>query len=179
MENILSTVITSSLVATITGATINAFLERQKARRNTRLDALTIAVALEGYAITCADKLENHITAVSSDGQAGSMLTGVPDLPQLSVVAGFIHPHKVSIADRILAFPQEVRQADQAAAFWWEVVGDGDAMRVEAVCQVAKIGLQSLDLAREIRTAFKLPCRNMIFGEYDVRKTLKKRLDKK
>jgi hypothetical protein len=65
-----------------------------------------------------------------------------------------------------------VRQADQSVAFWWDVVGDSDAMHQEAKIQVAKMGLQSLDLARDIREAFKLPRRNLIFGQYNIHQLL-------
>lgn len=172
VENFLSTVVTSSLVGTVSGAAINAWLERRKTRQATRLDALTAAVALEGYAIICADKIADHSTAVSSDGHAGSVIGSVPELPELTVVAGFLRPRKVSVANRLLVFPQDVRQADQAVAFWWDVVGDRDAGRNAALIQTARMGLQSLSLASDIRTAFDLPSRELVFGEYDVRKVL-------
>lgn len=172
VDNLFSTVVTSALVATIVGALINAWIESWKAKRTNKLDALTIAVELEGYAIICSDKLADHDTAVSSEGHAGRLLASVPDLPQLSVVAGFFRPRKASLANRILVFPQEVHQADQNIAFWWDVVGDHDAMRNEAVAQVAKIGLKSLNLAGDIREEFMLPKRSLVFGKYDVRKVL-------
>ena len=173
MENLLYTVITSSFVATTVGAAINIWMEHRKSKHATSYDALAIAVALEGYAITCADKISDHDTATTSDGFAGSLLGSVPDRPQLSVVAGFLRLRKEQLANRIMVFPQEVRQADQSVAFWWDVVGDEDAMRQEAKIQVARIGLQSLDLAFDIRTEFRLPNRNLVFGEYNIRQLLK------
>ena len=161
-------------MATITGAGINAFLEHRKAKQFSKVEALTIAVTLEGYAIRCADKIADHNTAISSAGHAGSLLASLPDLPQFSVVAGFLRPGKESIANRIMTFPQEVRQADQSVSFWWDVVGDDDAMRQAAVYRVAQMGLQSLNLAFDIRKEFNLPIRDLIFGEYDVRQMLEK-----
>jgi 1,4-dihydroxy-2-naphthoate octaprenyltransferase len=70
MQEILLTVITSAVVATVVGAAISAWLESRKSNWSTKLDALKTAVALEGYAITCADKLVDHSTAVSSEGHA-------------------------------------------------------------------------------------------------------------
>jgi hypothetical protein len=172
MDSFLTTVITSSVVATICGAAINSWMEYRKSKQSARFDALATAVALEGYAITCADMISDHNTATTSEGAAGSLLGSVPALPQLSVVVGFLRPQKVSIANRIMVFPQEVRQADQSVAFWWDVVGDSDAMHQEAKIQVAKMGLQSLDLARDIREAFKLPRRNLIFGQYNIHQLL-------
>lgn len=172
MGNILLTFITSSIFATIAGVAINIFLERQKTKQSNKLEALTIAVALEGYSIACADKIDNHNTAMSSEGYAGSLLASVPDLPRFSVVAGFIQPRKAEIANRIMIFPQELRQADQLVAFWWDVVGDREAMHQAAKGQAAKMGLLSLDLARDIRSVFKLPARKLIFGEFNVRQIL-------
>lgn len=174
MQNFISIVVTSAVVATVAGAAFNAWLEGRKTKWSTKLDALTGAVALEGYAITCADKLADHQTAMSSCGHAGSLIGSVPDLPQLSVVAGFLRPRKASVANRLLVFPQNVRQADQAAAFWWNVVGDMDAARNATVLHTARIGLEALSLARELRAAFDLPSRELIFGAYDVRKVLEK-----
>jgi len=178
MQNFLSTVITSSLVGTFTGAAINAFLEQRKAKQTSKIEALTIAISLEGYAITCAEKVEDHELAISSDGHTGLLLASLPSLPGLSVVAGFLRPGKESIANRIMTFPQEVRQADQSVSFWWDVVGDEDSMRRAAVYKVAQIGLQSLNLAYDIRTEFNLPVRDLIFGEFDVRQVLEKAIPK-
>jgi hypothetical protein len=119
VENLLSTVVTSAVVATIVGAAINAWLEARRSRWNTRLDALRAAITLEGYAVTCADKIADHGNAVSSAGHAGSLMGSVPDFPEVTVAAGFLRPRRASVANRLLVFPQEVRQADQAASFWW------------------------------------------------------------
>ncbi|MBI1309806.1 hypothetical protein GC176_00750 [bacterium] len=128
MDDLLSTVVTSALVATVANAILNAWLDSRKARHETRFNALAAAVTLEGYAITCAEKLCDHDLADSSDGHAGTHLASVPALPDLAVVTGFlrsdflmflVRPRKADIADRLLTFPQEVRQADQAVSFWW------------------------------------------------------------
>ncbi|WP_306591776.1 hypothetical protein [Geothrix sp. 21YS21S-4] len=173
MNNLLTTIITSSLVATITGAIINGYIEDRKSKQSVRFEALAIAVALEGYAIICANKISAHNTAVTSEGAASLLLRSVPKFPQFSGVIRFFGPRKMSLANRIMMFSQEVYQANQSVAFWWEVVGDLEAMYQEAKIQGAKMGLQSLDLARDIREEFKLPHRILIFGDYDIRQLLK------
>lgn len=175
MDSLFSTVITSALVATIAGAAINAWLDARKSRHSTRLDALRAAVALEGYAITCADKISEHEDAVASDGHSGTPLASVPNVPELSVGPGFLRPRRAAVVNQLLIFPQEVRQADQAASFWWDVVGDMDATRNEAVWQTARMGLHALNLASDIRKAFALPRRELIFGEHNVRGLLDER----
>lgn len=172
MESLITTVVTSALVATVVGAVINAWLDSRKSKHATRFDALSTAVALEGYALTCADKMSDHNLALSSNGHAGSFLGSVPELPELSVVAGFLHPKKASVANRLMIFPQEIRQADQYIAFWWDVAADVDQTRSVAVGEVAQIGLNALVLATDIREAFKLPIRELVFGEFNVRQML-------
>ena len=155
---------------------MNAWLEGRKSKSATRFDALSAAVTLEGYAITCADRISNHNLATSSAGHAGSYLAEVPDLPELPIVIGFLRPQRASVANKLMIFPQESRQADQAVAFWWDATGDIDQVREVAVAEAAKIGLKALIIAVELRKAFKLPERNLIFGKYNVRKTLQENL---
>ena len=174
MDQIFSTVVTSALVATIAGAAINFWLQSRKERHVTRFDALTAAIILEGYAISCADKLSNHALAKASDGHAGTFMESLPELPKLSIVAGFLKPARARVADRLMFFPYEVRQADQVATFLWDVTTDVDAVREASVAQAAKMGLYALDLSADIREAFKLPKRKIVFGAFDVREVLEK-----
>jgi len=90
MQEILLTIITSAVVATVVGVVINAWLEARKSNWSTKLDALKIAVALEGYAINCANNLTDHNLAVSSEGHAGSFMGGVPEFPELSIAVAFL-----------------------------------------------------------------------------------------
>jgi hypothetical protein len=172
MTTLLSTVLTSALVASVVGPVINAWIESRKARSGTRLEALTAAIALEGYAIACADHIAKHETAASSDGHAGSYIATLPSLPEPIVVAGFRQPRRAAVADRLLMLPQTIQQADQDLAFWWDVVGDHAAAGHAALRHTARIGLDSLALAADIRAAFALPSRRLTFGDYDVQHTL-------
>ncbi|MER0508606.1 hypothetical protein ABR850_04005 [Aeromonas veronii] len=172
MEHLITTVITSALVATVVGALINAWLDSLKSKHATRFDALSTAVALEGYALTCAERIADHDLAISSNGHAGTFLSGIPELPELSVVAGFLHPKKASVANRLMIFHQEIRQSDQYISFMWDVSADVEVARSIAVSEVAHIGLKALVLATEIRSVFRLPIRELVFGEFNVRQTL-------
>ena len=178
MDQFFSTVVTSALVATVAGAAINAWLEARKDKHSTRFEALSVAVSLEGYAINCADLLSDHSLAISSAGHAGSYMGRLPTLPDLSLTAGFLKPNKAKVADSLMAFPQEVRQADQVTAFLWDVTTDIEAVRESSADQAAKMGLKALELANDIRSAFRLPKRELAFGEYDIHKLLKEVLQK-
>ncbi len=174
MSDIITTIVTSAVVASIVGPVVGEALRLRRERPLERLDALATAVALEGYALNCADKVADHVTAVDSGGHAGSALTKVPELPDIKVVSAFLKLRRAHIAHQLASLPQEVKQADQAADFWCEVVGDMDSARNEAVTQTASVGLRALQLAQNLRETFKLPPRKLVFGEYDVQETLKR-----
>jgi hypothetical protein len=175
MESLITTVITSALVATVAGAAINAWLDSRKSKNASRFEALRAAVILEGYALTCAAKISDHGLAIDSEGHAGTFLGSVPELPELSVAAGFLRHKKASVANRLMIFPQETHQADQHIAFLWDATADIELARSAAVGKVAQIGLKAINLATEIREAFDLPKRELIFGKFDVRNILESR----
>ena len=174
MQEILLTIITSAVVATDVGVVINAWLEARKSNWSTKLDALKMAVALEGYAINCANNLTDHNLAISSEGHAGSFMGGVPEFPELSIAVGFLKTKRASVANQLLVFPQEICQAEQYVSGYWDCVGDHEGTREIAVEQAAKMGLQSLTLTKDIRSAFDLPSRDIVFGQYSVQDVLEK-----
>lgn len=171
------TVVTSALVATVVGAVINEWQHSRRVKHSARFEALSAAVLLEGYAIECAERISDHDLAVDSAGHAGAFLGKVPDLPRLCVAASLLRPRKAALADRLMTFPQDARQADQFVAFWWDVTADTEEAREAAVTKAAQIGVQAAHLASALRTEFKLPPRNLLFGQFDVRKALEKRVD--
>lgn len=166
-------ILASSLTSAVVTTALNSWLESRKARRFEKLDALKIAVALEGYAIGCADKIGDHRTAESSDGHAGRYMANLPSLPDMDVSPGLWNGRKVNAVGDMLIFTQEICQAEQRVVFWWDVVGDMECVRNEAVEQSAKMGLRSIEIASNIREAFGLPERELVFGEYEIKAVLK------
>ena len=130
-EHLLSTVITSALVATIAGALINAWLENRREKHSTRFEALSAAVTLEGYAITCAEAIFHNGLAEQSLGHAGAFMGSVPKFPTITVPAGFLKPEKAKVADRLMVFPQEIRQADQWVGLQFDFTAEVEAVREE------------------------------------------------
>lgn len=179
METMIATIITSAVVATVAGAAMNAWLESRKSKHVTRLDALSAAVSLEGYAIACADRVADHNLAINSGGHTGSYLSDVPELPELPVAIGFLQPKRASVANKLMIFPQEVRQANQAITFWWNLTGDIEETREAAVSETALIGLKALEISAELRNSFKLPERGLTFGELNIQATLQENIKTK
>ena len=177
MDTIFSTIVTSALVATVAGAAINAWLDGRRTRHATRFEALSTAIALEGYAIECAGTLTDYDLAVQSGAHAGAPIGRVPELCELSIVAGFLRPKKASVANRIMILPQEIRQANQQVSFMWDVTADREEVWDEAAKQAAEMGLEALLLAKDVRQAFGLPKRELVIGKFDVQATLKEHAD--
>jgi len=167
-----ATVVTSALVATCVGALLTAWRDVRNEKRITRVDALRAAVAIEGYAIECAHTIADHENAESSDDYVGKRIRAVPALPDFTLTVGLLQPRKAAIAHRLAVFPQEIKQAEQSAAFWWDVTADMEIARTATVHGTARVGLEGLAIADELRAAFKLPSRCLVFGPFDVRKCL-------
>ena len=177
MSNYLEIVFTSAVVATVTGTVVTHYFDFYKQKRTSKLDALSLAVELEGYVLECADKLSGHETAVSSNDCAGCRLSAIPAFPALSALpieAGLLWFKAPKLANRILALPQEHKIAVQSADFWWEVVGDRACADSASVLETARIASLALDLAKDIRKEFALPVRALVFGDYDVQEVVKK-----
>ncbi len=178
MDELITTILTSAVVSSIATTAISSWLESRKSKVSTKLEALKASVELEGYAINCADKLANHELAISSAGHAGAFLADVPDIPPLNIAVGFLRPKKYQVANRLLIFPQEHNQAKQVVLFMWDVTCDPDSCNKEAAMQTAKMGLKAVSLAEDLRNAFKLPDRELVFGTHDIKETLKDNIEK-
>jgi len=81
-----------------------------------------------------------------------------------------IDPH---LMDRILSLPNEIASTQKTISFVGEVISgppDYDEWFVERRYQWAKLGLMALDLARDLRSRYKL--RQPDYSGYDPRETL-------
>jgi hypothetical protein len=174
---LLFTILTSAVVAALVGPLVTEWLHSRKSKQNARFDALTAAIALEGYAIECATAVINHDLVRQSDGHAGAPMQKVPDIPELpkiTVVGEFLRPRKAALASRMLSLPQEAFQAQQHVEFIWDVTGEPSEAAEVLGKESAKVALEAVDLARKLRKQFNLPLRDLRFGKFDVEKALKK-----
>jgi len=176
-EIILTSAVISAAVGSISGAFAKYHFDSLKQKFHTNLDALKLAVDLEGYVLLCADKLSNHVTAVQSDGSAGTKLTSIPNLPPLPVEVGLLQFKKPELAHRILILNQEYEMAKQRANFWWEVVGDQCCETNAIVNETAKLAYKIIQLTIDLRREFKLPSRDFIFGEFNVIDAIKRYME--
>ena len=174
VPGLFATIATSAAVAAVVGPLVSEALRRLRERGADRLAALAAAVELEGYAIRCAEGVAEHDNALSSDGNVGELLSAVPDIAQIEMSPAFIRPAKAEIAGKIAAFPQEVRQSQQAGAFWLDIIGEPDSTQNEIMRQTSLCGSKALALAGSLRTEFNLPSRELTFGAWNIEETLRR-----
>jgi|GEM_PF-2956732 len=175
---LLITILTSAVVAAVVGPLVTDWIQGRKSRQNARYDALSAAVALEGYAIECATAVINHDLVGESGGHAGAPMSKVPDVPELpniTVVVEFLRPGKAALASQMLSFPQLAFQAQQHVEFIWDVTGEPSEAAETLGKESAKVALRAVELAKELRKEFTLPSRELAFGKFDVEKTLKEK----
>lgn len=161
-------VITSAITATVLGKVIDIIKDQFQFKRFTKFEALSLAVALEGYVITCADKIIYHDLADEHKRDVGSFIGDLPKLPELCVSDKLYLFGKSKIINRILVLPQYIMQKNQDASFYWDFVGDLGASRNMARFCCAKVGKECAFLAKDLRKSYHLPDRPLVFGEYNV-----------
>ena len=129
--------------------------------------ALRIVFSLEGYAIECGEKLNDHMLATDNDGHAGTYMVTVPQPPAFpdSLDYALI---KSDILEAILDFPQRCTMAGREPAFWWDVIADIDCVRNAAAENTIKMGEHAIRLALQIRKEYKLPQRDLTFGKWNI-----------
>ncbi len=156
---------------------LNWFSERQKRTEEVEFLATRLAVQLEGYAIECADKVSDHDTATDSDNTAGAVIGKIPEFPPLPESESY-RLLKRDLLDEMLQFPQLRFMAENAAIFWWNVVGDPDSCRVAYRDNTISMGERAAGLAKRLREKYSLPKRTLIYGEWDICKFFNEELAK-
>lgn len=162
-------VLGSSLLGAILNNVVGWWLKRSENSRNSKYISLSLAYIFEGFAYTCLSVIEDHDTAVSSSGFAGESLTRVPNFPALPEFDYQVLD--LSILDTVLDFPQQVRFANEAISFLYEVADKDDGIK-EAYMSSIKLATDALAIADRIRQRYCLTKRSLRFGDYSVRDRL-------
>ena len=171
MRDLLLNFLTVLLGSGAATAVMQIYFEHRRERR-LRTDsaeylALQLALQFEGYAIECAEKSSKHKLAHNSDGHAGGVISNVPEAPPYPQSEGFKWLDRQLLND-ILEFPQRCRMANEAALFWWNVVGDRDCCEVAMLENTLLMGGRALDIARRLRRDHNLKARDMTFGQWNI-----------
>jgi hypothetical protein len=114
-----STAITIILGSSVLGATLNHLVGWKQKNSDTKNQATFIALNLahlfEQYAYSCLSAAEDHDTAVSSSGHAGTYINDILPFPDLSDYEYRVFD--LGILDTVFDFPHQVSFAVKGHTF--------------------------------------------------------------
>lgn len=178
-----STIVTIIFGSSLLGAILNNFvglwLKRSDISRTSNYIALQLAYMFEGFSYACLSAVEDHDLAVDSRETSGKYLNRVPEFPPLPEFNYQVFD--LSILDNVLDFPHQVRFANEAISFLFDVTDNDEAIK-EAYKSSLTLASESLKIADKIRKQYNLTQRALKFGEYSVRERIaekSKKLKKK
>jgi hypothetical protein len=142
----------AGVVSAFFGALFKEASEWMERRRKARFLALKLSVLLEEYFRACTDRLSDIEIYVSSHGQAGEIIVGLPDFPELpsDTAAAWLYL-KPDVADAILGLPIEIRLLDDGIRFNTDMDGGPDVNPDWTLEPLCKVALETLDLAKRTR----------------------------
>jgi hypothetical protein len=170
---IITIVLGSSVLGTAMTIMINWYSQiRERGRYNSFL-ALTLSHAFEKYAHSCLDIVSDDELYRSSGGHAGNPI-GTPPKP-FDLPAENFRDFDINLLDSIFEFPQKVSFATDEVVFIASVV-DADEAHDTSFKNTVELANHAISLADRLRNKYNLHQRVLRFGEFDLRKELKKKM---
>ncbi|MGA3983434.1 hypothetical protein ACI2TD_18195 [Ralstonia nicotianae] len=173
----------SAVVAGVVAAVVNQVLVWVKEhRRDTKAlklrqqhAALTLAVALERYALACAHGVEairQSLREATEMNSFGGLRADVPDLVLPESADWQCLP--AALVARVLALPLEIRFAQQQADIQWDY-DDPLSAAEDTIPRVGRLGLDAWNTAIVLRRQQGLPdaAPNLDFSAWDFRDCLR------
>lgn len=148
------------LGAGIGTALVQGILSWYRDRRDRQVHAaylaLRVAVALETFAGLCLDLTGNKEVAESSGDAVGDFTTKLPDIPQYPADDSGWRSLEPVLSEKALTFPGKVASAQRGVSFLVDVA-DMHAGFDACFEASARLGLESYELASELRRAYRFP----------------------
>ncbi|MFC3676233.1 hypothetical protein [Ferrovibrio xuzhouensis] len=132
-----------------------------------RFLAVQIVYQLEDYAMVCVDALTTHDLWEGSGGNAGSMISGVPDLPDRPP-SDHYSLLDLQLVERLYTLPQQVRAAKGYVSFDYEVNADPEPDGEVAEDKTYLMADLAAKLARDFRLRYGMTKQRLGFGSWDV-----------
>jgi len=171
---VVTLVISSSVISMLLGKIWDYLKERSSYKNRARFEALKIVFELEEYVIKCANIISNQTIYDGSKGALGEQVGGIPHLPKIELAETLSNYKNSFFTDQILQMYQIINHYQQEIEFIYEAV-DLEVAQNTAKDRTAKIAQKCYHLSTEIRSTFKLPQRNLKFGDYDIIKVIEKK----
>ena len=170
--DVISLVLGAGATSAVLTAGRDWWKESASSRKAARYAALRIAVALEKFALECAELIEDQEIFDSSHGHAGKQHGNLPFFESYPLDIDW-RVLKPDFASSALSVPIELISASRTIAFMWEIApGESDTCTAEA----ARCGLRMWDLAKKMRAHYQLPPVDLThYGKWEPIKSLSKR----
>lgn len=170
--------VSSGLLTSISTWGLNHFfVQRSAFQRDARYLAQRIAMILERFAIDCSECIEEATLYNDSGGHAGKRQFSLPPLGHLPEDADW-KALPSDLTDRILSMPNAIFLAEKKISFWWDVLADEDAVAKETMDQAGGFGMESWNLAKDLRRRCKIPPSSLPDRLWNFVDTLDKQLKK-
>lgn len=172
---ILLTGVAAAIINQLLGWLKDSRREKAKVEVDKRYTALRLAVALERFAIQCADQIaviDSEIRRASMGGVAPECHSivfpslRVPEVDDLRWISS-------DLASEILAVPPQIDFSKGAIDWAWENDGPDD-MAAEYQLQLALRGLESWDLAFKVRREHRIAPAKFDMGGWDFIEVMRK-----
>jgi hypothetical protein len=147
-EEIALVAVTSSAFGAIVTLIVTGWREGRRKKEAGKFAALFLADALEKYARTCAELLEDVRNFHGSNGQIGERHVNVPELPPYPSIDW--NALGLKDAEWAMAFRAGVEETRAELAFLWQV-DDDDSVEGDAERHAGAKGRQALTFAADLR----------------------------
>ena len=154
-----------------------ALLARRKDKTSARYLAMRIAVLLEGYAITCAESLSDWDLYFSSGGHAGSMMDGIPDIPEYPDEEGW-SALKPALLERALTLRNQVRIGRRSVSSFAEFEMDPDDIAHHSAGHLGVCGYRAWSLAKDLRAEYRVQPLDLTSTSWDIAPFLRENHDR-
>ena len=155
----LAVIFGSGVVATAVTIGAEWIREERTEKRDLRYLAMRVAVILEKFAIDCSNLVVENEAYDTSDGEAGSFSSKLPDLPPFPTDADWKSVDPV-LASRVLSLQNEVYLTQFSVSDVWGV-HEPDEIGKIVNGQAGKCGAKAFGLAHALRTAANLPAADL------------------
>jgi hypothetical protein len=115
---------------------------------------------------------------MDSGGHAGKLIGQVPQLSSLPDSDAYKLLDR-SLLNDVLDFPQRCQMANDAAMFWWNVVGDEDSCRTAMEENTLHMGGRAIEISQKLRNAYRrIGSRELTFGDWNIEEFFAQELKK-
>jgi hypothetical protein len=153
----------TSICTVIAGKFWDTYWSKRADDKKLHYLSIRLMFLFDGYAETCVNELIDNENASGSDEQIGRSLTRLPEFPSLPEGDDYkLLDQKLLV--EILGFPHRKQMAASSISTMIDFC-DHDQIEEALIRKTTKLGTEALKLAEKIRVKYKLPNRDLMYGQ--------------